>query len=168
MGAPGLHLLAKVVFYGIVVLKFGGVPPKKVGIKEGCRGFVFTLRGVPSGITEFIDNMMLALLTEEASGGGTEFFCLHFQAWKIETMVLMNVWMTLVRTLMQKILTEYGLEDLDEAAEFGVVTEIFCVVGFDPYIIDLDEGIEDIEEDLDLVIPTKGFRVVVFLKSSMP
>lgn len=74
LGAPGLLLLAKAVFSGIVVLKFGGVSPEKSGIKEGCKGFVFTLREVPCGIAEFLDGMMLALLTEEDCGGGTEFF----------------------------------------------------------------------------------------------
>ena len=74
VGAPGLHLLSKVVFSGILVLKFGGGSPEKVHIKEGYKGFFFTLREVTYGITEFLDNMMLAFLTEDVSRGGTEFF----------------------------------------------------------------------------------------------
>lgn len=63
---------------------------------------------------------------------------------------------------------EDGLQDLEEAAEFGVVTESFHVVGFDPDTIDLDEGVEDIEEALDLAVLTEGFCVAVFLKPSLP
>lgn len=74
LGAPGLLLLAKAAFSGTVVLKFGGVSCEKSGIKEGCKGFVFTLREVLGGITEFLDSMVLALLTEGDCGGGTEFF----------------------------------------------------------------------------------------------
>lgn len=73
LGAPGLLLLAKAAFSGIVVLRFGGVSSEKTGIKEDCKGFVFTLREVPCGIAEFLDGMVLALLTEEDCGG-TEFF----------------------------------------------------------------------------------------------
>jgi len=73
LGAEGLHLLAKDVFSGITFLKFECFPPKKVGIKEGFKLFVFTLREVPCRITEFLYDIMLSFLIEEGFGQGTEF-----------------------------------------------------------------------------------------------
>ena len=57
-----------------MVLKFGGVPPEKVGIQYGWKGFVLTLIEFPRGITEFLDDIMLYLLREEGFGGEIEFF----------------------------------------------------------------------------------------------
>lgn len=61
-----------------MVLKFGGVPLEKVGIKYGWKRFVLTLIEFPCGITEFLDDMILALLREEGFGGGIELFWLIF------------------------------------------------------------------------------------------
>lgn len=71
-----------------------------------------------------------------------------------------------------------GVEDLEEAADFGVVTESFRISvfvkplipqdGFDADTIDLDEGVEGIEEAVDFGVVNEGFRFAVFLKPSFP
>ena len=131
MGVLGLHLLIKVVFYGIVVLKFGGVPPEKVDIKYGWKGFVLTLIEFPCGITGFLDDSMLALLIEEGFGGEIEFFWLIFG---------IEVWNSSFHDSIDDLAEEFdahnidfedGLEDVEEVVDFGVVTECFFVVGLD-------------------------------------
>ena len=131
LGVLGLHLLGKVVFYGIVVLKFGGVPPEKVGIKYGWKGFVLTLIEFPHGITKFLNDIMLALLIEEGFGGEIEFFRLIFG---------IEVWNSSFDDSIDDLAEEFdahnidfedGLEDVEEVVDFGVVTECFFVVGLD-------------------------------------
>lgn len=114
-----------------MVLKFGGVPPEKVGIKYGWKGFVLTLIEFPRGITEFLDDIMLALLREEGFGGEIEFFWLIFG---------IEVWNSSFDDSIDDLAEEFdahnidfedGLEDVEEVVDFGVVTECFFVVGLD-------------------------------------
>ena len=113
-----------------MVLKFGGVPPEKVGIKYGWKGFVLTLIEFPHGIIEFLNAIMLALLREEGFGGEIEFFRLIFG---------IEVWNSSFDDSIDDLGEEFdahnidfedGLEDV-EVVDFGVVTECFFVVGLD-------------------------------------
>ena len=85
----------------------------------------------PHGITEFIDDIMLAFLREEGFGGEIEFFRLIFG---------IEVWNSSFDDSIDDLVEEFdahnigfedGLEDVEEFVDFGVVTECFLVVGLD-------------------------------------